>query len=52
MITQSNYPDLEIDDSEKDVVMIIGYEKHDPQIILIEREKLKEFIDKLKKLIR
>ncbi len=39
-IKQKNYPELEIDTSEKDIVQIFMNTPGDPQVVQIERENL------------
>lgn len=46
IIKQKNYGNIEVDNSEKDIVQIINNES-DPQIISIERDKIDELIKAL-----
>lgn len=46
IIKQKHYAQLEIDNSEKDIVQIINNEA-DPQIVSIERDKIDELIKAL-----
>ena len=39
-IKQTNYPELEIDTTEKDIVIIHMNTPNDPQVVQIERENL------------
>ena len=48
-ITQKNYTDIEIDTSEKDIVIIWMNEKEESNCIQIERGKINEVIEILLK---
>jgi len=47
---QKKYPDLEFDNREKDIILIWMNGKDTSDVIILEREKVNQFIDLLKKL--
>jgi hypothetical protein len=47
LIKNKDYPTVEIDNSEKDVVQFIGIGKTETDIVFIERDKIKELIETL-----
>jgi N-acetylglutamate synthase/N-acetylornithine aminotransferase len=51
MIQQTFYPNITVDDSENDIIALWQSGKEDSNIIQIEREKLKELINKLLELL-
>lgn len=46
-IKQSHYGNLEIDNREKDTILVWNMQKDDPQVVHIERSKISEFLKQL-----
>lgn len=49
-IQQANYPSIEIDNTEKDCILIWQKGKHESNVVIIERESLEYFLLFLKSL--
>lgn len=49
-IEQTHYGKIEVVDTEPDIVQIWNFQKHENNVVMIERENLPELIKQLQKL--
>lgn len=50
-LKQKYYPDLELDNDELDIIVIWQHGKDESQVLHIERERVDDFIDMLRKAV-